>query len=82
MQNNNGNNIGSLARDIQRRLAEAQGSSAAPAASGAQPAPGALRITKDGQLLSPSEEAPRDANGNPVATSSIPDATFHGPVSS
>ncbi len=82
MTNRNSNGgVGGLAREIQRRLADAQGDSGAtaPAAPPAPPPPDnqGLRVTKDGQLVPPGQAVPRDADGNPVSFSTIPDATFH-----
>lgn len=75
-RSNNGT-VGGLAREIQRRLADAQGPADQPSSTAAPQENQTLRVTKSGVLLQPGQEAPRDENGNPVPTTSIPDATFH-----
>jgi len=77
--NNRSNNgtVSGLAREIQRRLADAQGAPTEQASSNGGPQDQTLRVTKSGVLLQPGQEAPRDENGNPMPVTSIPDATFH-----
>lgn len=80
-RNNNGS-VGGLAREIQRRLSEAQGAPAPEAAAHPSPPPTqpdnqGLRVTKDGRIVRPGEAVPVDEQGNPVAFHAIPDATFH-----
>lgn len=77
----NSGGASTLAREIQRRLSQAQGEPAT-AESAAQPRPATqesegLRVTKDGQIVQPGQPVPLDAEGNPVSFSRIPDATFH-----
>jgi hypothetical protein len=66
-----------LARDIQRRLAEAQDAASQPPVP--EPPPAAVQgliVTKSGEIIPPGQEVPRDQDGNAVAHSVIPDATF------
>jgi hypothetical protein len=75
MSTNRDRPVSAVAREIQERLAQAQGAPA-PAAAPA-PAQSELRVTKTGELLPPGTEVPKDENGNPVAFSVVPAATFH-----
>ncbi len=77
MSNRNQGSVSAAAREIRETLAAAQ-EAPAPTAAIAPPAPvGGMRVTKDGQLVPPGVPVPKDANGEPVATSLVPDATFH-----
>jgi len=78
--NNRREGATTLAREVQRRLADAEANDPAPAADAVpapQPAPAtaatnALRVTNDGRLLEPGQEVPRDENGQLIPGSMIP----------
>lgn len=77
MSENRNRTASAAAREIQARLAAAQ--EAEPQSPPPPPAQGIV-VTKTGHVIPPGEPIPTDENGKPVATSLVPEATFHGTV--
>lgn len=68
---------GEAEREIRARLEELQDAGGAARVPTTNEAPGIV-VTKDGQMVPPGAPIPTDAAGNPVPTTLVPAAEFHG----